>query len=90
MAKSPQSFEKRQRERRKQMKRKEKLERRYERSAEKKQTKESGDAPDDDRQKLEGDDDEGLRWTGEEEVVEEDEEDEGSQGAEAGKRRENR
>lgn len=71
------------------MKRKEKLERRYERSAEKKQAKESGDAPDD-RQNLEGDDDEGLRWTGEEEVVEEDEEDEDSQGADAGQRRENR
>ena len=72
------------------MKRKEKLERRYERNAEKKQAKESGDAPDDDRQKLEGDDDEGLRWTGEEEMVEEDEVDEDSQGAEAGQQRENR
>ncbi len=45
MARSPQSFEKRQRERRKQQKRDEKLERRLERSAEKKILKEGGELP---------------------------------------------
>jgi hypothetical protein len=42
MAKTPQSFEKRQRERAKQRKREEKLERRLARSAEKRQKKEEG------------------------------------------------
>ncbi len=45
MARSPQSFEKRQRERRKQQKRDEKLERRLERNAEKKLLKEGGELP---------------------------------------------
>jgi len=43
MARSPQSFEKRQRERTKQRKREEKLERRLQRSWEKKMAKEGGD-----------------------------------------------
>ena len=43
MARSPQSFEKRQRERRKELKRREKLERRLVRSEEKRTAKENGD-----------------------------------------------
>jgi hypothetical protein len=46
LPRSPQSFEKRQRERRKQQKRLEKQERRHERNAEKKIAKENGETPD--------------------------------------------
>lgn len=44
MSRSPQSFEKRQRERRKQQKRREKQERRLERNAEKREAKERGES----------------------------------------------